>query len=210
MSTSTASLHPLLREQLTRPHEVAHEALDDPSASSFLAVTWLATHLAAVARVLHPTAHRLLPHPRTPLHDAISADHALQQALWWLDRRLTGDARVSHHEVEVLERDVLAALPEHVRTEQALLEAMSLPPADQEVLATRLANALRHSPTRPHPGAPVHGPLARVAFRVDAQADQVRDMLDSRGLPTPHDEPRHLVPGRWGSYVIGVPFRRRP
>lgn len=201
---------PELRDELERPHGIALAALGHPDVSSLPAVTWSATHLAAVAQVLHPFARKVLPPPRAELDAAVAADHALQQALWWLDRRLTGDARVAHHDLEALEHDVVVALAAHARCERVLVEELAarVPAGDQQVLASRVAAAVRRSPTRPHPGAPVSGPLAGLAGRVDAGADHVRDLLDSRAWPTPHDVPAPRRPGRWGSYLLGIPYRR--
>lgn len=199
---------PALREELDHPHQVSLAVLQDPEASPLPAVTWCSTHVAAVARVLHPLAARVLPGGPSAVHAATEADHALQQALWTLDRRVTGDVRVAHQDLLALREDLLAALWEHVRQEQRLVDELAgrLPAAQQQALALRLASALRRAPTRPHPSAPVHGPLAAVAFGVDAGVDHVRDALDSRSWPTPHDQRPPRVPGRWGSYLMAAPY----
>lgn len=203
---------PVLRRELEHPHEAALAALADPGTSSLAAVTWSATHLAAVARVLHPLAGRVLPNGRERLRGLCATDHALQQALWWLDRRLTGDMRVADHDVVALQDDVVLALEEHVRQERAVVDELvqQLSAAEQQALAGRLATAVRHAPTRPHPDAPVHGPVAALAFGVDAGIDHARDLLDNRSWPTPHDEHAARVPGRWGAYLTAAPYPRLP
>lgn len=203
---------PRLRYELEQPHEAALAALDDPGANPLVAVTWISTHLAAAARVLHPLARHVLPGGSERVHPVVLADHALQQALWWLDRKLTGDARVAAHDVAGLKDDVVVALDLHARKERALVAELvhHLSAAEQQALAGRLAAAVRRSPTRPHPDSPVHGPFAALAFRLDAGADHLRDLLDSRSWPTPHDEPPARVPGRWGAYLTAAPYPREP
>lgn len=212
MSTMHVPTESPLRQELDRPHDVARAVLQDPEGNPLQAVAWCATHLGAVARVLHPAARRGRPHVQDRLHEAFAADHALQQALWSLDRRLTGDARLSHVDLERLQDEVLQALDGHARRETALLDALlpQLSEQDQQALADRLAQAVRRAPTRPHPDAPQHGALGLLAFGLDAGVDHLRDTLDSRSWPTPHDPPATRRPGRWGSYLLGVPPARRP
>jgi hypothetical protein len=203
---------PGLRRELEHPHEAALAALADPGTSSLAAVTWSATHLAAVARVLHPLAGRVLPHGRERLRVLVATDHGLQQALWWLDRRLTGDMRVADHDVAALQDDVVLALERHARQERTVVDELvqHLSAPDQQALAARLATAVRHAPTRPHPDAPVHGLVAALAFGVDAGIDHARDLLDNRSWPTPHDEHAARVSGRWGAYLTAAPYPRLP
>ncbi|MCW2585756.1 MAG: hypothetical protein JWN55_1272 [Frankiales bacterium] len=201
-----------LRRELEHPHEVAIAALDDPGTNPLVAVTWTATHVAAVARVLHPVARRVLPRGPQRMRSVVAADQALQQALWWLDRRLTGDARVATHEIAALQEAVRSALERHARREQALVAELvqHLAVAEQQALAARLARAVRRGPTRPHPNSPHHGLAAVLAFGLDAGADHLRDLLDSRSWPTPHDHLPARVSGRWGAYLTAAPYPREP
>jgi hypothetical protein len=201
---------PRLRSELEHPHEAALAALTDPAANPLAAITWTSTHLAAVARVLHPLAQRVLPDGAHRLRPVAAADHALQEALWWLDRRLTGDARVADHEVLGLCDAVLIALDRHARLEHALVAELvqHLSGPEQEDLAGQLAAAVRRGPTRPHPNTPVHGPVAALAFGLDAAVDHVRDLLDNRSWPTPHDEPHARDLSRWGAYLTAAPYPR--
>ncbi len=207
---ATVRADPHLSHALQDPHERALAALDDADTNSLAAITWASTHLASVATVLHPVARRVLPHGRARLVAVVAADHALQRALWRLDHRLTGDVHVAGHEVQALEDAVRTALHEHVRQEAALVDELVAATTEKEqaALAGRLTTALRRGPTRPHPDAPVRGIAGAVAFRVDAGADRLRDLLDNRSCPTPHDVRPASVPGRWGSYVMGAPFPR--
>ena len=207
---ATVRADPQLSRALKDPHERALLALDDPDTSSLAAITWASTHLASVATVLYPVARRALPHGRARLTTVAAADRALQRALWRLDHRLTGDVHVSGHVVQALEDAVRSALHEHVRQEAALVDELVAATTDKEqaALAGRLIAALRRGPTRPHPDAPVSGLAGAVAFRVDAGADRLRDLLDNRSCPTPHDVRPASVPGRWGSYLMAAPFPR--
>lgn len=198
----------LLRHALEDPHDATLAALAEPSVNSLVAVTWAATHLAAVARVLHPLARRTLPHGHVRLQVVLLADRRLQRALWRLDRRLTGDVRVAASEVAALEDRVATALQEHARHERALVDELvrQVPESEQASLAARIGVAVRRAPTRPHPDAPTSGPMAGLAFRLDAGADHLRDLFDNREVPTPHDVLAPRVPGRWGSYLMGTSF----
>ncbi len=198
----------VLAHVLDQPHAATMAALADPGVGSLAAVTWTSTHLAAVARVLHPVARRLLPHGRARLGPVVEADRALHRALWRLDRRLTGDVHVAGHEVQALERRVTAALEDHAQREWALTEELvgQLSDAEQALLAQRISDAVRKAPTRPHPHAPASGPVAELAFRVDAGADHLRDLMDSRTNPAPSQVTVPRVPGRWGAYVMGAPY----
>lgn len=199
----------LLTRAMEEPHALALAALEDPELSSLAAVTWAATHLGAVARVLHPLARRTLPHGRSRLRAVVEADRQLQRALWRLDRRLTGDVHVASREIAALEHVVALALAEHARHERALVDELvrQVPEAEQAELVARIGDAVKHAPTRPHPDAPTSGPAAAVAYRLDAGADHLRDLLDNRSWPTPHDVRAPQVPGRWGSYVMCAPYK---
>ncbi len=208
MTAVPAPLHPQLLQALHRPHESASAALGDGRADSIAAVTWLATHLGAVARVLHPVLSKRLPEGGPRVRVLADVDRQLQRALWRLDRRLTGDVHAAAGEVGALERAVEAALRQHVRHEAAAVDELVqlLTEREQAELAERLEHAVRHAPTRPHPDAPVRGPVAGIAYRIDVGADRLRDLMDNREVPSPHDVPIPLVPGRWGAYVMGRHF----
>jgi hypothetical protein len=204
-----APLHPQLLQALHRPHEAATAVLCDERADSLAAVTWTATHLGAVGRVLHPVLGRRLPQGAQRVRALCTVDRRLQRALWQLDRRLTGDVHAASREVRALEEAVAAALQEHARQEDGAVDELVqlLSGQEQAELAERLEHAVKHAPTRPHPDAPVRGPMAGIAYRIDAGADHLRDLMDNRDVPSPHDVPLPLTPGRWGSYVMGRHFR---
>ena len=202
--------HGLLREALEHPHDATLAALADPAVNSLVAVAWAATHLAAVARVLHPVVRRTLPHGRARLRIVQQQNRRLQRSLWLLDRRLTGDVHVATRQVAELEDSVAAAMHEHARVEKDLVDELVqlVPAAAQAALGMRVGQAVRHAPTRPHPDAPTSGPMAGLAFRLDAGADHLRDLFDNRDVPTPHDLLAPRVPGRWGAYLMGAAYPR--
>ena len=191
-------------------HERAFDALDDPAVSSLVAITWASAHLAAVQKVLYPLATRLLPDGRDRVDAQLAVDHRLQQVLWQLDRRLTGDVHLLSMSVDVLEAEVRRTLLEHTAGERSLvtdLEAV-IESRQRRALADGLATAMLRGPTRPHPNTR-HGRYAGgLAFWFDGVLDRVRDGLDSRIVPTPHRTGAARPMTRWGAYALGSPCDR--
>jgi len=192
--------------EVARPHGHARAALDDPSVNPLVAVTWASAHLASVARVLHPVAARVLPQGRAVVARQAAVDRRLQQALWRLDRRLTGDVHLSRAPVADLVEDVREALAQHEEGEARLVAGLRavLDTRQQRDLGDRLAAVLLRSPTRPHPHTGTRRALA-LPFRLEALVDRVRDAMDNRAVPTPHRVARPRRLGRWGAYLLGVP-----
>ena len=186
-------------------HERAFAALDDLDVSSLAAVTWASAHLAAVQKALYPVATRTLVDGQDRVRVQLAADHRLQQVLWQLDRRLTGDVHLSSMSVTVLEAEVRRMLQEHTAGERSLvtdLEAV-LDVQQQRALGVGLARAMLRGPTRPHPNTP-HGRFSsRLAFWFDGVLDRARDGLDSRIVPTPHRTGASRPMTRWGAYALG-------
>jgi hypothetical protein len=184
-------------------HKHARAALDDPSANSLAAVTWASAHLASVSRVLHPVIAKTLPRGRELVARQSAVDRELQQALWRLDRRLTGDVHLSRAPVADLEEDVREALARHESGEARLVDRLRevLDARQQRELGERLETVLLRSPTRPHP----HAGTRALPFWLDAVVDRVRDSMDNRDVPTPHKVVRPRRLGRWGAYLLGVP-----
>ena len=187
-------------------HRHVRAALDDPGVNPLAAVTWASAHLASVARVLHPVAARALPDGAELLARQVAVDRRLQQALWRLDRRLTGDVHLARAPVQDLEQDVREALDRHEEGEALLVAELRrvLGEGEQRALGDRLAAVLLRSPTRPHPHAGVRRSWA-LPFWFDALIERARDAMDNRDVPTPHRvvAPQRL--GRWGAYLLGVP-----
>ena len=186
-------------------YERAFAALDDLDVSSLAAVTWASAHLAAAQKALYPVATRTLVDGVDRVRVQLAADHRLQQVLWQLDRRLTGDVHLSSLSVAVLEAGVRRMLQEHVVGERSLitdLEAV-LDVQQRRALGVGLARAMLRGPTRPHPSTP-HGRFSsRLSFRYDGVLDRARDGLDSRIVPTPHRTGASRPMTRWGAYALG-------
>ena len=200
--------HRALADAVLHPHAQAAAALDDPGTSSLAAVTWLAAHLAATEQCLYTLARRRLPDGAARVRELVVVDQRLHDALWRLDRRLTGDVHLRGDDVDELERAVRARLEEHAERERTLLEELALALDEAEVadLVEQTASVLRHAPTRPHPHTSHHPWVSGAMFRLDAFADRLRDLMDNRDVPTPHDVPVPREAGRWGSYLLGRPY----
>lgn len=192
---------------LAAPHERALHVLEGPRPRPLDAVAWLSAHLAAVDRVLYPLARQLAPDGRAAVRDLCAIDRRLQHVLWRLDRRSTGDMHVAQVPLRPEVDRLRTRLAEHAAAEGALLAGMidGLSPAGKDDLARRLATAMAHAPTRPHPYLPHVRFGADVLFHVDALVDHLRDALDARPVPTPHDDREPVAPGRLGTYLLGGP-----
>lgn len=197
---------------VAEPHTRARAALQEPQQGSLPAVAWCSAHLTAVDTVLYKAVRRQLPRSaREHLRAACRADHALQQAVYRLDRRITGDIHLVHLPVERLAAEVGHALNAHVVAEErvvARLQAL-LSAQEQQELADALAAATAEAPTRPHPHTR-HTPLARLVARVDAGVDRVRDVLDNRVAPLGRRTRPARPMGRWGAYLTGTPYPEEP
>lgn len=209
MTTTHQSLG--LVDAVDHPHERALAALDDPTTSSLTAVAWAATHLAAVERVLYPAAARALPSGDRRVRAQRGCDRRLHRALWRLDRRLTGDANIADEPVGELEDEVRAGLRQHSDGERALVAELerTLDDDAQRELAADLDEIVRLAPTRPHPDTPHTRLTGGLLFRLDAMADRFRDLMDGREVPTPRRSRPPRIPGRWGSYLMGLPYPPR-
>ena len=189
-------------------HRHARAALDDAATPSLVAVTWASAHLAAVARALHPVVERTLPDGRERVRGQRQVDRALQQALWELDRRLTGDVHLARVPVPVLEERVRETLTAHEQSEHGLVTALlaRLDEAQVAALGEHLDACLLRGPTRPHPDTGQGRLTGAAGFWFGGVVDRVRDALDSRDVPTPHRVPVPRQVSRWGAYVMGLPF----
>lgn len=203
MPTQTGALGELA-ELVERHHDAAARALRDPG-QSLDAVAWISAHLAAVDRVLYPAVRRGQPNGRRVLRAQCSTDRRLLDAVWRLDRRLTGDGRNASLTLPAALASVQQHLDDHSAGERRLLDAVAdLDEATRRGVVTRLREMTERAPTRPHPLAP-HAPgVATLAFRIDALVDGVRDALDARHIPVPRRRRRPRAPGRWGLYALGA------
>lgn len=191
---------------LNEPHDEALRALTDPRYGAPSAIAWCSAHLVAADCVLYPAAQRHVPDGRDRVHRARAVDRALQQALFRLDRRLTGDVHRGEG-LSTLAEEVWEGLWAHTGLERELVEdlAEALSPPEQQDLRTRLSAAMATAPTRPHPHTR-HTPLSGLVARLDAGVDRIRDAMDNRVVPCgrPARAPRTM--GLWGCYLTGSPY----
>lgn len=188
-------------------HSAVLTALDDPNADSLAAVSLCSAHLAAADRVLYPAACRELA-DRRQVRELRRTDHRLQQALFRLDRRLTGDVNLAYRPVESLEAEVRSRLEEHIDAEHRVLDSLeqALDADRQCELVEQLGEAMSQAPTRPHPHIP-HPPLGSgLMFRLEATVDHLRDLMDNRDVRDLHRVRPPRPAGRWGYYFMGLPY----
>lgn len=193
-------------------HDAALAALDDPQRDSLGAVTWLSVHLAAVDRVVYRAAERAVPDGAARIAEQRRADHRLVEALWRLDRRLTGDVHQGAVPVATLEQEVRDLLAAHTAGEREVLQGLSAVLDDDalQALSGDLQQAMLRSPTRPHPDVPHGRRTSGVVSWLEGVVDRVRDLLDSRSVPTPHREPVLPRVTRWGTYGTAGTARPGP
>jgi hypothetical protein len=205
MTTMSAPID--LSTAVTQPHEAALSGLTT-GANPLITITWTSVHLAAVERVLYPAIARRLPGSRMAVRRLMAVDHRLQNALWRLDRRVTGDVRSSSLVVDDLVRQVRDLLAEHAHAEEALLAELQQVLADEEqaALIDRLAGVICRAPTRPHPNTPHSRVTDALAFRIESWCDSIRDSLDCRSIPSPRRVRAPHPIGRWGAYLTAQPF----
>lgn len=191
----------------TGPHDRTLAALEDPSSGALAAVAWCSGHLVAADCVLYAAAQRHAKNGRNRVRALRAVDHALQQALCRLDRRLTGDVHLVDVPVETIAQQVKELLRTHADGERRLVASLQavLGPAEQQELAETLLAATLDAPSRPHPHTR-HSPLSSLVARVDAAVDRARDTMDNRVVPTGRPARRARPSGRWGCYLMGVPY----
>src|SRR3954447_1599909 len=166
------------------------------STDAFLAAT--SRHVAAVEAVLVPAARRV-PGGHAPAKDYLHAACRLERTLCLVKARLYGEAHSIHlswPRLWVLAREQLT---EHNRLELELVERLIAAddPVHLDGLASRIFQAERRGPTRPHPYLPHTGVLSLVTRRVWAVADRFWDNAEGRVIP----KPIRPAPHRHGSLV---------
>lgn len=191
----------------SEPHDRALTALEKPGSDALAAVAWMSGHLVAADCVLYAAAQRHAKNGRKRVHALRAVDHALQQALCRLDRRLTGDVHLVDVPVATVAQQVREGLLAHADGERRLVTSLQavLDPAEQRALAEALLAATLDAPSRPHPHTR-HSPLSSLVARIDAAVDRVRDTMDNRVVPTGRPTRGARPSGRWGCYLMGVPY----
>lgn len=207
MSTDLLKDDAPLRAVVDAAHDRAFAAVEDDEHDALDAVACCSAHLAAVDCVLYPAAQRHVRDGRRRLRNARLVDHALQQALCRLDRRLTGDVHRADVPVAALVQQVQERLRVHVEAEHRLIESLRvvLDEDQQQQLAASLRAATIEAPSRPHPHLR-HTPLASLITRVEAGVDRVRDVMDNRVVASARPAPARRPSGRWSCYLMGLPY----
>jgi hypothetical protein len=141
-----------------------------------------AVHLGALERVVLPIAEARLDDGTARAGELRRYGRELSTALHWLDRHLTGDARVAGCPTHELSQAVRAATTNYVKAEQALMGALA-----GELDGPEIVNLIRSyhraslvAPTRGHPRLSYRGRRGWLAFKLAAFIDDVRDGTDNR------------------------------
>jgi hypothetical protein len=193
-----------LRATLCRAHDEAARLLEDVAGRHLEAVVWLSAHIAAFEHAIYPVAKRRLPEGAKALDQDREVVARLNRTLRITERLHSGDVLAANLSSQLL-RERLSELVAEYRDAQLRIVGdleKALDPAELSYLATSYADALAHAPTRPHPH--LHNALM---FRLDALRDKILDTMDGRHVPVPRVARRKIIPGRWGSYLLGQPHQ---
>lgn len=218
MTTPTSDPQTLL-EQIAGEHATLRSLLqaamqpappDDaraPLRSMDAFVVGLCEHLGAEADVLHPAARDLLPDGKSAVAAAAPCHQELQREMRMLEQHLWGDARSAPAEFTALHDEIEATFAEHARHDEELAARVddALEPDQRRAAVDDLRRAATRAPTRPHPHAPVRGPLARPARWLAGRWDDVLDVVDVRSAEGRRPAPPKQPVGLWGGYVLGRP-----
>ena len=145
-----------------------------------------AARLAAFERTVLPLAERRLDAGGARAGQVREGGQQLTTVLHWLDRYLTGDARVEHWAGDDLPHDVQAAVAYYAKLERDLIGelAETLDEDGLNELIRSYHQAEQVAPTRPHPKLNYDGALGRLTFRLAGLIDDVRDGTESRPAGT--------------------------
>lgn len=110
--------------------------------------------------------------------------------------------------VELLVARVTALLAEHSSGEATLLAELRLSTDDAQVkaLGDRIASTMAHAPTRPHPDTYHHRYVEPLTFAITSWGDALRDALDGRTNPTPHERTAPHALGMWSAYLMATAY----
>jgi hypothetical protein len=141
-----------------------------------------AARLAAFERTVLPLAEHRLDDGGARAGQVREGGQQLTTVLHWLDRYLTGDARVDNWPGDDLPHDVQAAVAHYARLERDLIDELAgaLDEDGLNELIRSYHQAEQVAPTRPHPKLNYDGALGRLTFRLAGLIDDVRDGTESR------------------------------
>jgi hypothetical protein len=145
-----------------------------------------AARLAAFERTVLPMAEHRLDDGGARAGQVREGGQQLTTVLHWLDRYLTGDARVAAWPGDDLPHDVQAAVAHYAKLERDLIGELAgaLEEDDLNELIRSYHQAEQIAPTRPHPKLSYDGALGRLRFRLAGLIDDVRDGTESRPAGT--------------------------
>lgn len=165
-----------------RPAAEAVQSASAAQRADLAEIGEISVHLAALERTVVPAAAARLPDGKAQAEELRRRGRELATALHWLERRLTGDARLARWPAHALSDAARAAAAGHARSERAVVDALSPALDDREI--AELARSYRETalvaPTRPHPWLSFRGFTGWIAFKLAARLDGVRDGLDNR------------------------------
>jgi ParB-like chromosome segregation protein Spo0J len=141
-----------------------------------------AAHLAAFQRAVLPVAEARLSDGAARAAELRHHARELATTLYWLDRHLTGDSRAAAWPTRQISQEVHQAAADYTRAERALAGALAeaLDARDMTELVKAYHRAALGAPTRAHPRLSYRGLTGRLAFRLAAYFDDVRDGTDNR------------------------------
>jgi hypothetical protein len=192
-----------LRAVMAHAEDEARQLLSTEGAKALDVVSWLSAHLAALDLAVFPVARESLPDGAEIVsrHREIAA--RLTRTLRVVERHHSGDVLASGLNADRMIDNLRELVDEHVKAQAQLVERLvqTLDDAARTELIAAYETALAHAPTRPHP----HLHRGGLMFRLDALRDRVLDAMDGRHAPVPRFAKDRIVPGRWGSYLLGQP-----
>jgi hypothetical protein len=195
-----------LRSVVTHAEAEAERLLDTAGTAPLDVVAWLSAHIAAMERSVYPVAKDALPDGQQVLAAHREITGRLTRTLRVVERRYSGDVLASGLSSERLFQNLRALVEDYHVADGELVDRLvaTLSPAAQEELIGAYETALEQAPTRPHP----HLHRGGLMFRLDGLRDRILDAMDGRHVPVPRLVKHHIVPGRWGSYLLGQPHER--
>jgi len=147
----------------------------------------VSVHLAALERSVLPTAEHTIVDGAASATALARRGRDLSDALYRLDRHLTGDMLLAGLSTGQLVDEVQARAAEQAQAERTVLAALmaTLDEGGLVTLARAYHRAAIAAPTRPHPHLPSRGWRRRIAGTLAGRLDRVRDTLDSRPVSVP-------------------------
>ncbi|MBX6391625.1 MAG: hemerythrin domain-containing protein [Frankia sp.] len=171
------------------------------------AIALVSAHLATVDRYIYPRARRWVPRWDERLAQLRSGALEIQTLMRGVQQYAQGDPLSPHVDPADLQRQLRAALAEHVRAEEALLRDIerAAPAEELSALVAEYERRLPRAPSRPHPHLFRHRAFGhQLGHRMVAWWDGVLDAMDSRVVSGAPVRPPGKV-GLWGAWLLGRP-----